>query len=207
MMDDFSQAPLPPPPPPTLAASEMVFPHDGAESKQLADQASHLTLATSSSRADASSATGLHDGVPGSSRSRTRTCSACSSAASDDQSLRPPPPARQRELPSKSIERSASLPATIDDVGLPSDAQRAPPISHEHAREETRIRAAAELDRQHHHMQPADVLPPPWPARRVGPAAPLAALADLPNEVLLHILGYLDVCDLLLLSRVSARMS
>ncbi|CAN8098315.1 unnamed protein product [Discula destructiva] len=29
------------------------------------------------------------------------------------------------------------------------------------------------------------------------------SLVDLPNEVLLHILGYLDVCDLLLLSRTS----
>lgn len=29
-------------------------------------------------------------------------------------------------------------------------------------------------------------------------------LADLPNEVLLHVLGYLDVCDLLATSRVSA---
>lgn len=77
--------------------------------------------------------------------------------------------------------------------------------------------AAAELEGERRPMQPADALPlalvrnhspiSPWPARKVGKDAPLATLTDLPNEVLLHILGYLDVCDLLLLSRVSASES
>lgn len=73
--------------------------------------------------------------------------------------------------------------------------------------------AAAELQRGRHRMQPADALPlvpvrkpdpfQPWPSQKAGKDAPLATLANLPNEVLLHVLGYLDVCDLLLLSRVS----
>lgn len=101
---------------------------------------------------------------------------------------------------------------------MPNDAQPAPLISHEHAREGTRMTAAAELEGERRRMQPADALPLalvqkhspccPSPARRkVGKDAPTATLTDLPNEVLLHILGYLDVCDLLLLSRVSTSES
>ncbi|KAJ4393470.1 hypothetical protein N0V93_002682 [Gnomoniopsis smithogilvyi] len=72
--------------------------------------------------------------------------------------------------------------------------------------------AAAELERERHRMQPADALalvavrkpypPTPSSTRKTRKVAPLATLADLPNEVLLHVLGYLDVCDLLLLSRL-----
>lgn len=49
---------------------------------------------------------------------------------------------------------------------------------------------------------------PAWvaSARAESNAFPVAmTLADLPNEVLLHVLGYLDVCDLLAMSRVSSR--
>lgn len=222
MADSACQAPLPSL---ILASPPTVLPHDSMEPTQLADQASHLTLATSSGRADASSAMGPHDGVPNPSRSRSRTCSACSSAARSDvdglpRASPPPPPSSEHEHASTtSIERCSSRPAATADnkFCLPSDAQLTPPISHEHAREETRMAAAAELERERHHMQPADALPlvsvrkhyPSRPrfARKAGNDAPLATLVNLPNEVLLHVLGYLDVCDLLLLSRVCANES
>lgn len=223
MMDSACQAPLSSL---ILASPPPVLPHESIESTQLADQASHLTLATLSGRADASTGTVPHDGGVtssrrSSSRSRNRACSACSSAASDVHvnGLRPSPPLPQQcEQASPSlIERSPSRPATNHNVCLPNDAQPAPLISHEHAREGTRMTAAAELEGERHRMQPADGLPlalvqnhspfSAWPARKVGKDAPLATLTDLPNEVLLHILGYLDVCDLLLLSRVSASES
>lgn len=225
MMDTACQTPLPSL---ILASPPTVLPHESTESTQLADQASHLTLATSSGRADASSLTGPHDdsGVTssyGSSssllRSRNRACSACSSAAASDVHVnngpRPSPPLPQQceQASPSSIERSPSRPATEVNVCLPNDAQPAPLISHEHAREGTRMTAAAELKGERHCMQPADALPLALlrkhspsrssPDRKVGKDAPTATLTDLPNEVLLHILGYLDVCDLLLLSRVS----
>ncbi|KAJ4418286.1 hypothetical protein N0V82_005677 [Gnomoniopsis sp. IMI 355080] len=211
VMDSDGQAPLPSLIP---ASSQTVLPHDSIEFTQLAGQASHLTLATSPGRADASSATGPQDGVPRSSRSRNRTCSACSSAAGDVDGLRLSPPLpRRQQASASSIARSPSRPATVNDGRLPNDAQRAPPISHEHAREETHMTAAAELELERHRMQPADALSlvavwrpdlaQPWPSQKAGKDAPLATLANLPNEVLLHVLGYLDVCDLLLLSRTS----
>lgn len=49
---------------------------------------------------------------------------------------------------------------------------------------------------------------PAWVAstRAESNVFPVAmTLADLPNEVLLHVLGYLDVCDLLAMSRVSSQ--
>jgi hypothetical protein len=42
-----------------------------------------------------------------------------------------------------------------------------------------------------------------WPLRTASGGFAMRNLSDLPNEVLLQILGYLDVCDLLSTSRVS----
>lgn len=72
--------------------------------------------------------------------------------------------------------------------------------------------AGCEGDERHHtqHSDMADTrltvsLPActrgyPWTGKRDAELN----LADFPNEVLLHILSYLDVCDLLATSRVSA---
>lgn len=211
ILTSAGQAPLPSL---ILASPQMVLPHDSIESTQLADQASHLTLAASPGRATGSTVTGTHDGVPSSSRSRNRTCSACSFAASDVDGPRPSPLLPQCEQGSTlSIERCPPRPVTEDHGWIPNDAQPTPPTLYKHAREETHMTAAAELERERHRMQPADALalvavrkpypPTPSSTRKTRKVAPLATLADLPNEVLLHVLGYLDVCDLLLLSRTS----
>lgn len=179
---DYDGFPVPSCSSPTLATPGTVLPHSDIETKQLADQASHLTLATSFNKADASLASGLYSGVPAPSRSRSRTCSACSSSTTFDGPL-PLKRASARASPNR------------------FDAQRAPLRSHEHAREETSMSAAggaAGDERDCHQMHLADVAPLVLVRTSSGPS-----LADLPNEVLLHILGHLDVCDLLLLSRVS----
>lgn len=185
---------------PTLASTGTVLPHDDQASKQLADQASHLTLSTagsvpSSYLPTASSAPFApicpHEGSPKSSRSRGRSCSA--------------------ELgPSSSAAAAA--------------AQRccclccSPPISHEHAREATRMRdgaPAAASEDERRHIWPAaanaatadgaDTSCPTCTIATEGSSSGVVplTLAAFPNEVLLHILGYLDVSDLLAASRVS----
>lgn len=166
-------------PSPTLAAAEQVLPHSD-DSKQLVDQASHLTLATSSSNARRTDASPVpHERRlpdPPRSRSRSQTCSACWLPASEG----PRPPHRD-------LSRALS-----NALG----AQHAPWTSYDHAREEQTMRPAAAGKQDCHRMLLGEVLP--LLSVPTGPS-----LDDLPNEVLLHILGYLDVYDLLVLSRVS----
>lgn len=162
---------------PTLAAAGPVLPHNDIESKQLADRASHLNLTATSSSSDASPAPPPQGGIPSPSHTRSRTCSACS----------------------KPTAEAAPLRARDADAEAPADAQHAQPQSQEHACEDKSVMVAAPSaggnEKVCHGKHPAGAF---LPLVQTG-----ASLADLPNEVLLHILGYLDVSDLLLLSRVS----
>lgn len=179
----------------TLAPMGAVLPHVDPEPNLLADQASHLTLSAPSG----ATASGPHGAVPG---KRSRDCSACSTfAATEEDQMR--------------------LTLADDDAAQRSPLP-APLISHEHshgyARELATVRDAAagnesrDEDGERRRMQPADtaalvpVAQDPWTtnALRLPPVdARKLTLVDLPNEVLLHMLGYLEVCDLLATSRVS----
>lgn len=163
---------------PTLAASGSVLPHSDIESRQLADKASHHTLTTTSSRSDALPASAAQDGAAHPARTRSRACSACLSSTAGPAPLRVP----------------------CADAKASANAQHAPLVSQDHAREGddnlmTSAGSAAADEPRRQCAQPTGA--------RLPLVLVYASLADLPNEVLLHILGYLDVCDLLLLSRVS----
>lgn len=210
-MDAPTSVPLPSSSPPILVTPGAVLPHNDAESNQLADQTSHLTLATSTGGSNrlinaASSAIVSHGSAPGASRRRRRACSACCRVSD---AATPLQHARQSAL---SIE---PFPPSTTALYLGADAQTLQPESHENAREGSRMGSAGlagyeedELDQTQDSavvgIQSKALFPTcsrcPWTSRSEA----ILTLADFPNEVLLHILSYLDVCDLLATSRVSA---
>lgn len=192
----------PPPssPSPTPATAETVLPHGDLDPTHLADQASHLTLSAGSSPPlRASSQTPPlgepdgHDSAP-----RQRTCT-------------------ERWIVEPLPSTTASTP------GPAADAQPGPPTTRDHARGGSRLemrsegRHAADQDPQeggrqwptstsnaHHHgsaLVSGRASEDPGPCFVKSDA--IVRLADLPNEVLLHILGFLDVPELLVTSRVS----
>lgn len=211
----------------TLAPVGVVFPHDDAAPSLLADQASYLTLSAPSAVSAAPGGDGPHSiASPIASGSRRRACSACSfyahapapapaqhpaSEAGDAHGSsgpaagRPPTALRPQARTRASASSVASEPSSLLVVSA-NDARRSSPpslsssplllpTSHEHIRGLSNMRldsAAAGLACQR--AQTAD-----------GHAAiDAGSLTGLPNEVILHVLGYLDVCDLLATSRVSA---
>ncbi|KAL1854020.1 hypothetical protein Daus18300_011610 [Diaporthe australafricana] len=152
---------------------------------------------------------------------RRRACSACC-VASDDGS---PPPQRPRQA-SAPIEPLLLLPATAPSTpGSAADAQPAPPTSppspHEHSRHNSRSSAWDVEEAECQHMmdwrQPIlagenalGASSAPSPGRDYEDLVMLSAGRDarltlpvLPTEVLLHVLGFLDVSDLLSTSRTS----
>lgn len=224
----------PAPASPTLATAGTVLPHDDTQSAQLAHQASHLTLSTQlpwpTTQAAAVSpvtVTSPPAENPCPAPKRRRACSACC-AASDHA---PPLPQRPRQASAPIGPLLLPLPARAPSTSSPcsaADAQPAPPISPprppcEHSSDRGEgdawdFRDAAYPQVMDWHQQPlpaaGDVLgasstPIPGPKYErhatlsAGPDASVT-LAVLPNEVLLHVLGFLDVSDLLATSRVSA---
>ncbi|KAI3398701.1 hypothetical protein diail_8740 [Diaporthe ilicicola] len=213
----------------TLATAGTVLPHDDTQSTQLAHQASHLTLSTQMLRATTPASAVSPVAPPPAEppchapKQRRRACSACC-AASDDGS---PPPQRPRQA-SAPIEPFLFLPATTPSTPCPAgDAQPAPPTSSppppscECSRDKCGSSAWDVGDVAYQHVmdwrQPtlaADdtvgTSNTPIPHPTIEGLAMLPAgrdaeltLAVLPNEVLLHVLGFLDVSDLLATSRTS----
>lgn len=188
-----------------------VLPHNDAESTLLADQTSHLTLATSTGGSNylvnAASSTIVSQGpAPGASRRRRRACSACCRVSDDATSMQH---ARQPALP---IE--PSFPSTTA-LYLDADAQTFQPEAHENAREGSRVGYAGlagyernerkqTLDSAIVDSQSKAVFPTRCRCLRTDRSEARLTLANFPNEVLLHVLSYLDVSDLLATSRVSA---
>lgn len=209
-MDAPTPVPLSSPSSPILVTPGAILPPE-AESNQLADQARHLTLSTSTGGSSrllhvVSSATACRGPVPGASRRRRRACSACC-GVSDAATLMQH--AKQSALPIGPLLSTTTFP-------LSAAAQVSLLTSDEHTREETRMENASLegceenaccqtqrpdiIDVRETALLPACSCEHPWTGR--GDAR--LTLADCPNEVLLHILSYLDVCDLLAISRVSA---
>ncbi|PSR99162.1 hypothetical protein BD289DRAFT_471799 [Coniella lustricola] len=137
------------------------------------------------------------------------------------------------QVAAQSFLSPGSCPQMAKACRLASDAQPTPLISHQYARQETKInhaRLAADEDRGRHPMQPAVAQPQPWmsvvpgcedqcSAAGAGAGAggdvvaaredanihtsPSPSLTDLPTELLVCIFGFLDVSDLLVASRIS----
>lgn len=198
---------------PILVTPGAVLPHNDIESNQLASQASHLTLATPTSGSNrlghaASSAIVSEESVSGAFRRRRRACSACCRVSD---AAPPMQHARQLALPIESL-----LPSSATALDLGADAQTSLRESHEDTREEATKgdpgpAGCEEYERyQTQYLDVGDTRSTTLiPAcsrgcRWTGRSEPRLAFADFPNEVLLHILSYLDVCDLLATSRVSA---
>lgn len=215
---------------PTLATAGTVLPHDDTQSTQLAHRASHLTLSTqapwpTTPAAAVSPVTPPPAEPPFPAPKRTRACSACC-AASDST---PPPPQRPRQA-SAPIGPLLPLPATAPSTSTPgpaADAQPAPlvsppqtPCGHSSDRGEHSACGVGDAA----YPQVMDWHQPVLAARDglVASSTPISGpeyedhavlsagrdarvtLAVLPNEVLLHVLGFLDVSDLLATSRVSS---
>lgn len=186
------------PSPATPAAAETVLPHADIDPTQLANQASHLTLSA------------VEPGSP------SLLASSAAPPPSEPDSQDSP----LRQATSCWIEPlSESTPITICTPGPAAAAQPVPHTSHDHTREELLMRDGG-LNAVGQEKEGDS----PWPAfgadsdcreliissrtsmdsrpRFVNSNA-IVRLSDLPNEVLLHILGFLDVPDLLATSRVS----
>ncbi|KAK2599559.1 hypothetical protein N8I77_011302 [Diaporthe amygdali] len=215
----------PAPTSPTLAAAGTVLPHDDTQSTQLAHQASHLTLSTQMPQATTPTAA-VSPVVPPPAEppypapKRTRACSASCTASSDGS-----PPLQRPRQASAPIGPFLLLPATTpSNPGSAGDAQPAPPISpppYEHSRDRggSSARNVGDAACQQvmdwpkpmlaadHALGASDalILSPAhedFTLLSVGPDDKVT-LAVLPNEVLLHVLGFLDVSDLLSTSRTS----
>lgn len=189
------------PSPATPAAAETVLPHADIDPTQLANQASHLTLSA------------IEPGSP--SLLASSAAPPPSEPDSQDSPLRQATSCWIEPL----SESTPSTPITISTPGPAAAAQPVPHTSHDHTREELLMR-----DGRSNAVGQEKEGVNPWPApgadsgcreliisgrngmdprpRFVNSNA-IVRLSDLPNEVLLHILGFLDVPDLLATSRVS----
>lgn len=189
------------PSPATPAAAETVLPHADIDPTQLANQASHLTLSA------------IEPGSP--SLLASSAAPPPSEPDSQDSPLRQATSCWIEPL----SESTPSTPITISTPGPAAAAQPVPHTSHDHTREELLMR-----DGRSNAVGQEKEGVNPWPApgadsgcreliisgrngmdprpRFVNSNA-IVRLSDLPNEVLLHILGFLDVPDLLATSRTS----
>lgn len=221
----------PAPASPTLATAGTVLPHDDTQSTQLARQASHLTLSTqlpwpTTPTAVVSPVASTPAEPPDPAPKRRRACSAC--CAASDQSSPPPQRPRQASAP---IGPLLPLPATsspsTSTPGPVAGAQPAPLISPPrpprehlsgrgdgHASDVGGAAYPQAMDWHQPGLAAGDELgascaPIPGPGYEgqalLSPGRDArVTLAVLPNEVLLHVLSFLDVSDLLATSRVSA---
>ncbi|POS70136.1 F-box domain-containing protein [Diaporthe helianthi] len=221
---------------PTLATAGTVLPHDDTQSTQLARQASHLTLSTqmpwpTTQAEGVSPVTTTPAEPPNPAPKRRRASSACC-VANDHTS---PPPPRPRQASAATGPLLPPLPATAPSTSTPAaaaGAQPAPLISPPrppcgHSSEGPEGGDGQELDLGgaaypqamdwHPHVLAGDdelgVSCTPTPGLRYGdhPLLPperdaRVTLVDLPNEVLLYVLSFLDVSDLLAISRTSHQL-
>lgn len=221
------------PTPGTLAPRGMVLPHDDPEPNLLADQASHLTLSAPSGAIGSGphrAAPGRRSRACSACSAFTASKEGEHSLHPSPPAAQHHRP--QAVIDPLGMQNATVTPAADNDNAQrsPLPPASAPLMSHEHshghARECAAMRdvAAGERSRdeqQRRRMPPAEhdtpvsslvsaglvpVARDPWPAnafRLPTVDAKIMTLVDLPNEVLLHILGYLEVCDLLATSRVS----
>lgn len=200
---------------PILVTPGAVLPHSDTQFNPLANQTSHFeaTIFNGGSHRlvhAASSTNAFNGSAAGTSRRRRRACSACCRVADAATPLQPA--ARQ---PASPIEPLRSSPL----LHLGANAQACFAESYENTREGTTIdyggQVRHEKDERDQTQRPEVVdvqsmalIPACTACSRACPCTSRSAarmkLTEFPNEVLLHILSYLDVNDLLATSRVSA---
>lgn len=193
-----------------LVTPGAVLPHNDTDSNHLAHQTSHLDLATSTGGSnrlahDASSANVSHEPGSAASRRRRRACSACCRVSDV---TTPVQHARQSTSLVEPLFSSPNIPRLGSNVRTSE--------SHERTREEmgeNRAGFPGYEKEECHPIQhfafatnPSTALVPTHSQQTswAGRSEAQVNLTDFPNEVLVHILSYLDVCDLLATSRVSA---
>ena len=175
-------------PSPSPATADTVLPHADIDPTQLANQASHLTLSAEPSppvRALSAAASPPSDcDGDGNAPQQPTTCWIVGPLPGTATASTPGPAAAAQPVPPASRDHACGGSSATDERRLVVDQDEA-------------------ADRQSGAVVPGLSYrgSGPWSVQRGGA---VARLVDLPNEVLLLILGFLDVPDLLATSRVSA---